>query len=116
LFTQSTGRGAYILLWIALSSPHHIRQEEALGVETISTVLPIVRSRKGRLEPGVPQAFKNAAEARRRAERLAQHKEGVLLFEQTGDAEFNEYSDPKVVATYGSVPADVLAKVVPISF
>ncbi|GJE41325.1 hypothetical protein [Methylobacterium soli] len=84
--------------------------------ETINVVMPVIRSKKGKLEPGTALMFKSADEAKRRAERVAQNGPGAIAFSRSGDPDLGEYDEPVVLGTYGTVPPAVMAVVAPMPF
>lgn len=73
--------------------------------ETIFLVQAFIAKGKG-LRAEAPVACQSAEAARRRAEKLASTKAGVVAFSTSGDAELGEYDDePVVFFKTGSLPS-----------
>ena len=70
---------------------------------TFFTVQTVERRGK-RLVTGPPRQFKTAAEALRTGERQSASSLGVVVLQVEGDPEFEDWSEPKVLATHGEVP------------
>lgn len=72
-------------------------------METIHVVQPFDRGAKG-LIPGQVLQFKTAAEAARRAERLADKHAGIVAYSMDVDEEGGDYGTPRVLFESGDVP------------
>ena len=59
---------------------------------------------KAKLQQGRMREFKTEAEALRAGEMLAPRVAGVIVFRIEADHEFEDYSDPVTLATYGETP------------
>lgn len=63
--------------------------------------------KKGRALVGSPlEKCKTSDQARMRGLRASDHAAGVVVFSVTGEAEFNEFDPPVVIARYGEVPRE----------
>jgi hypothetical protein len=74
---------------------------------TFFTVQPIERRGK-RLVQAPARQCKTAEEALRVGERLAASHVGVVVYTIEGDADFDDWGEPKVLATHGEVPENPL--------
>ena len=71
--------------------------------QMIYCVQPFVQ--KGRKLVGSDlRQFKTEADARRVGESMAGRSAGVLVYEIEGDAEFEDWGEPKELARHGEVP------------
>ena len=70
---------------------------------TFFTVQTVERRGK-RLVTGQPRQFKTAAEALRNGERQSASSLGVVVLQIEGGPEFEDWGEPKVLATHGEVP------------
>jgi len=69
-------------------------------------VQSFVAGRGTSLKADKPMACKSTDEARRKAERIAPTKLGVVAYSTTGDAELGDYDDePVYIFKYGRLPA-----------
>lgn len=53
-----------------------------------------------------PERCKGADQAKLRAERAAQHSDGVVAFSVTGEPEFGEFDAPVVLMRRGDLPPE----------
>jgi hypothetical protein len=61
--------------------------------------------KRPKLQADNPISFKNREEAVRRAERaIPQGKQGVIVTEVTGDADFDDFDEPVLVFKAGQLP------------
>lgn len=72
--------------------------------ETIHIVQPFTRAKGQGHVPKLALQFKTAGEAASRAESIASSYAGVIAYSMDIDEDAGEYSDPRVLATYGDVP------------
>lgn len=72
--------------------------------ETIHIVQPFTRPKGQGFLPKLALQFKTAGEATIRAEAIASTYAGVIAYSMDVDEVAGEYSDPRVLATYGDVP------------
>lgn len=64
--------------------------------------------RKGRKLVAGPQAkTATAEEAVARARRMAERNPGAIAFSITGDAEFDDYDEPAILAKFGELPPEL---------
>ena len=70
---------------------------------TIYCVQPFVQKGK-KLVQGDLRQFKTEADARRVGENMAGRAVGVIVYEIEGDPEFEDWGEPKMLATHGEVP------------
>jgi len=74
--------------------------------ETVHIVQAYVAGRGKGLKAEQPVGCKNAAEAARKAERLAPAREGVVAYSVTADVEMGEYDEnPTVLFKAGRLPS-----------
>jgi hypothetical protein len=75
-------------------------------METVYIVQGFIAGKRGRVMPDKPVVCKDAAEAIRKAGKLADNEKmlGVMAYSQTADAEAGEYSEPVMLASHGEVP------------
>jgi hypothetical protein len=71
--------------------------------KTIYCVQPYRREGK-KLVGGDLRQFKTEADARRVGEGTANRAAGVIVYEIEGDAEFDDWGEPRMLAVYGDVP------------
>ncbi|HZX87599.1 MAG TPA: hypothetical protein VFF19_28765 [Reyranella sp.] len=77
-----------------------------MAIETIYVVQSFKAGARGSLKAEQATQSKSAEMAVRTAERLAEHKVGVVAFSTTGDAEAGEYDEePKILFKFGRLPA-----------
>ncbi len=62
---------------------------------------------KGGLVADIPVTLPSADGARRRAERLALSKAGVVAFSRTGDPSTGDFEDAQILFAHGNVPGEV---------
>ena len=75
--------------------------------ETYYTVQAFVKGKGKKLDPEPVVEFATEAEAMRKAERLAGHKEGVLVSSRSGDPSSDDWDDLVPLKAFGQVPDDV---------
>jgi hypothetical protein len=74
--------------------------------QTTHVVQAFVAGRGTALKAEKPVACKTAEEARRKAERMAQTKLGVVAFSTSGDAEMGDYDEqPDILFKAGRLPS-----------
>ena len=73
---------------------------------TLHCVDTYVRGARGRLALGEHREFKTPEEAERRAEDIAPKVAGALAYTIEADHEFEDYSEPKVLARFGDTPEE----------
>lgn len=90
--------------WIAATSA-----EEPIPSITYYVALPFVSSEDGDLEPREAVECTSASNAIMRAEALARAEgnAGAVAFSREGDPMAGEFSDAKVLRTFGDVPSDL---------
>ena len=74
--------------------------------QTQHLVQSFTAGRGAALKADKPIACKTAEEARRKAERMADSKLGVVAYSMTGDADLGDYDDtPTVIFKAGKLPS-----------
>ncbi len=63
---------------------------------------------KGGMAADAPIQAQTASQARRMAERLAGRKAAVVAFVREGNVKTGDYEDPKLLATYGKLPEEIM--------
>lgn len=74
---------------------------------TYFVVLPFVASQDGEILAEDALEAQSADAARRKAERLADSKAGVVAFSRSGDPDLGDFDDAIVLAKHGRLPDDV---------
>lgn len=74
---------------------------------TYYVALPIIVGEDGDLLPGEPVEALNPWQAKSRAAGLAIHHAGAVAFSRSGDPMSGEFEPAVVIATFGSIPADL---------
>lgn len=79
-----------------------------MGMETHFVVQSYSKGYRGKLTPDTPFVAKDAAHARRTAERMAKSSPMVIAFTNTGDAETGDFEPPKLIFAHGDqLPPEV---------
>ena len=75
-----------------------------MAKETVYIVQAFVAGRGAALKPEQAVGCKSAEEARRKAERLAPLRLGVVAFSAAADVELGDYDDPALIFKSGRLP------------
>ena len=79
-----------------------------MGMQTNFIVQSYSKGARGQLNPDTPFIAKDAAHARRTAERMALSSPMVIAFTNTGDAETGDFEPPKLIFAHGDqLPPEV---------
>lgn len=79
---------------------------------TYYVALPFVRSGKGRLIPGEASPAQDEGHAKRMAAAMGSRLDryaGAVAFSRTGDPDFGDWDDAKIIASFGEVEAELAA-------
>lgn len=87
-----------------------------MGRRTVAVVVPVIQTRKGERAAGEAMKCGSPDDARRRAASAASRCGGAVAFTRTGDPEMDEFDDPVLLEVCGTVPAEILAEIVPMPF
>ena len=71
-------------------------------------VAPFSVGRRGELVPGRTQNLVDRHQAIRAASKMGRYRVGVMVLEQIADLEGRRWPEPKLVASFGRIPQDVL--------
>ena len=71
-------------------------------------VVPFSAGRRGELVPGRTQNLIDRQQAILAATKMSQYRAGVLVLEQIADLEGRRWPEPKLVASFGRIPQDVI--------
>lgn len=63
---------------------------------------------KGGMLSDAPVQVQSAEQAKRMAARLAEKKAAVVAFVRVGNIKTDEFDDPKVLVTYGTLPEEIM--------
>lgn len=79
-----------------------------MGMQTNYIVQSYIKIKGGGLRPDTPFIAKDAAHARRTAERMAAISPMVIAFTNTGDADTGDFDPPKLIYAHGDqLPPEV---------
>jgi hypothetical protein len=71
-------------------------------------VVPFSTGRRGELVPGRTQNLVDRHQAILAAGKMSHYRTGVLVLEQIADLEGRRWPEPKLVASFGRIPQDIL--------
>ena len=77
---------------------------EPMSRNTLHCVDTYIAGARGKLAIGDHREFKTPQEAVQRAAYIAPRVHGVLAYSTEADHEFEDYSEPKVLARFGVTP------------
>ncbi|PWL17421.1 hypothetical protein DKP76_11625 [Falsochrobactrum shanghaiense] len=79
-----------------------------MGMQTNYIVQSYIKIKGGGLRPDTPFIAKDAAHAKRTAERMAAISPMVIAFTNTGDADTGDFDPPKLIFAHGNqLPPEV---------
>jgi len=78
-----------------------------MAIMTYYVALPILEGEEGDLVPGEAVELQSEYAARSRAAALASKHAGAIAFSRSGDPSTGEFEPAVVLASHGSIPADL---------
>ncbi|MCX5579042.1 hypothetical protein [Kaistia terrae] len=78
-----------------------------MAVTTQFIVQPYRLNKRGKLEAEPAVAASSAANAKMRAEKLAETRAGVIAFQIAADSELGDYGEPITLARFGTLPEEM---------